>query len=412
MAKKKGNALRIIVGVLGAAVLVLSAGLIVSGRFSARLQGGENTPSEQPETTVLDSEVQEVLDSLSLEQKVAQMFFITPESMTGYSRVTQAGNASKEAFAKYPVGGLVYFAQNLRDPEQTRTMLGNMQQFSEEQTGLPLFLGVDEEGGTVVRIADNAAFGVENIGDMADIGATGDSSKAYDVGETLAGYLKDLGFNVDFAPVADVFSNPKNTVIGKRSFGSDPNVVSEMVVQAVEGLQDNGVAATVKHFPGHGNTTQDSHSGYASSDRTLEELQSMEFLPFEAGVAAGTDFIMVGHITLPNATEEQSPSSINKEVVTDMLRTGLGYSGLIITDAMNMGAITQEYKSAEAAVKAIQAGVDIVLMPEDFQEAYEGVLAAVEDGTLTEERIDESVARIIAEKLAIQNESLNSDVVG
>ena len=138
----------------------------------------------------------------------------------------------------------------------------------------------------------------------------------------------------------------------------------------------------------------------------------MEFLPFEAGVAAGTDFIMVGHITLPNATEEQSPSSINKEVVTDMLRTGLGYSGLIITDAMNMGAITQEYKSAEAAVKAIQAGVDIVLMPEDFQEAYEGVLAAVEDGTLTEERIDESVARIIAEKLAIQNESLNSDVVG
>ena len=353
-----------------------------------------------------------MLDSLSLEQKVAQMFFITPESLTGYSRVTQAGNASKEAFAKYPVGGLVYFAQNLRDPEQTRTMLGNMQQFSEEQTGLPLFLGVDEEGGTVVRIADNAAFGVENIGDMADIGATGDSSKAYDVGETLAGYLKDLGFNVDFAPVADVFSNPKNTVIGKRSFGSDPNVVSEMVVQAVEGLQDNGVAATVKHFPGHGNTTQDSHSGYASSDRTLEELQSMEFLPFEAGIAAGTDFIMVGHITLPNATEEQSPSSINKEVVTDMLRTGLGYSGLIITDAMNMGAITQEYKSAEAAVKAIQAGVDIVLMPEDFQAAYEGVLAAVEDGTLTEERIDESVARIIAEKLAIQNESLNSDVVG
>lgn len=412
MARKKGNALRIIVGVLGAAVLVLSAGLIVSGRFSARLQGGENTPPEQPETTVLDSEVQEVLDSLSLEQKVAQMFFITPESLTGYSRVTQAGNASKEAFAKYPVGGLVYFAQNLRDPEQTRTMLGNMQQFSEEQTGLPLFLGVDEEGGRVARIANHEAFGVENVGDMADIGATGDSSKAYDVGETLAAYLKDLGFNVDFAPVADVFSNPKNTVIGKRSFGSDPNVVSEMVVQAVEGLQDNGVAAAVKHFPGHGNTTQDSHSGYASSDRTLEELQSMEFLPFEAGVAAGTDFIMVGHITLPNATEEQSPSSINKEVVTDMLRTGLGYSGLIITDAMNMGAITQEYKSAEAAVKAIQAGVDIVLMPEDFQEAYEGVLAAVEDGTLTEERIDESVARIIAEKLAIQNESLNSDVVG
>lgn len=409
--RKKPGVLRIIVGILFAAVLILAAGLIVSGRFSAQL--GQGTQSEKmTDSTVADGEVSAMMKKLTLEQKVAQMFFITPESLTGYSKVTQAGNASKEAFSKYPVGGLVYFSQNLSSPEQTRKMLSGMQKFSEEENGLPLFLGVDEEGGTVVRIANNPAFGVENIGDMADIGASNDSMQAYDAGAELASYLKDLGFNVDFAPVADVFSNPQNTVIGKRSFGSDPKVVSDMVVQAVSGLQDNGIAAAVKHFPGHGNTAQDSHSGYASSDRTLEELKAAEFLPFEAGVAAGVDFVMVGHITLPKAAKDQSPASVNKEIVTDMLRSGLGYDGLVITDAMNMGAITKEYSSAEAAVKAIQAGVDIVLMPEDFQAAYQGVLAAVKDGTISEKRINESVSRIIAEKLEIQNGSVNSDVVG
>lgn len=408
---KKLKILRIFIGILGVFVLAASAWMILSGRYSSQLKQSVSGQPEQ-DTSFVSQEIEERLDALTLEQKVAQLFFVTPESLTGYGKVTQAGEASKQAFLQYPVGGLVYFSQNLENSSQTRTMLDNMQAFSEELLGVPLFLGVDEEGGTVVRIAGREGFGIENIGDMADIGATGDTEQAYRAGLTIASYVKDLGFNVDFAPVADVFSNPDNTVIGKRSFGSDAELVSEMVIQAIAGFHDGGIAAAIKHFPGHGDTVQDSHSGYASSERTLEQLQKCEFLPFEAGIAAGADFVMVGHITLPNVTVEQVPSSLNAEVVTNFLRLDLGYRGIVITDAMNMGAITQEYDSAEAAVRAIQAGVDMILMPEHFQQAYHGVLAAVEDGIISEDRINQSVVRILEKKQEIQQETFNQKAVG
>ena len=210
--------------------------------------------------------------------------------------------------------------------------------------------------------------------------------------------MKELNFNVDFAPVADVFSNPENTVIGDRAFGSDPELVSEMVSMTVKGLQSEGVLATLKHFPGHGDTAEDSHSGYASSYRSLEELERCDFLPFRAGIEVDAAFVMAGHISLPNVLNDQTPASLSYEIVTELLRKKMQFNGIIITDALNMGAISQHYSSGEAAVMAVDAGVDMLLMPADFYAAYEALLNAVQEGRISQERIDESVLRILQTK--------------
>ncbi len=208
------------------------------------------------------------------------------------------------------------------------------------------------------------------------------------------------GFNVDFAPVADVLTNVDNTVIGNRAFSSDAGVAAQMVSRAVTGLQETGVSACLKHFPGHGDTAGDSHTGAAQTDRTKEEMEAEEFLPFQSGIEAGVDMIMVGHITAPNLTDGDSlPASISEKIITGVLRNELGYHGIIITDAMNMGAITEYYKSDVAAIMALKAGADMVLMPENFEEAYQGVLDAVVDGTVSEERINDSLRRIYRVKL-------------
>ena len=221
--------------------------------------------------------------------------------------------------------------------------------------------------------------------------------------------MEELNFNVDFAPVADIFSNPENTVIGDRAFGSDAELVAEMVPMAVKGLQSEGVLATLKHFPGHGDTAEDSHSGYARSYKSLDELENCEFLPFRTGIEANTSFVMMGHISLPNVLDDQTPVSLSHEIVTDILRKKLQFSGIIITDALNMGAIAQNYSSGEAAVMAVEAGVDMLLMPADFQTAYEGLINAVYEGRVSEERIDESVLRILQVKRKMREMSSKND---
>lgn len=343
---------------------------------------------------------EDTLAGMTLEEKVAQMFFITPEALTGAGQVTGAGETTAQCFAQYPIGGLIYFSGNLESGEQVSSMLSGMQEISRERTGLPIFLATDEEGGRVSRLYGIAS-DIPYIGDMYSVGATGDPQEAYQVGSTIGSYMKNLNFNVDFAPVADVFSNPSNTVIGDRSFGSDAGLVSQMVPMEVQGLQDAGVLATLKHFPGHGDTAEDSHSGYASSYKSLEELEACEFQPFRAGIASNVSFIMMGHISLPNILNSQLPASLSYEMVTGILRQKLQFNGIIITDALNMGAISANYSSGEAAVMAIEAGVDMLLMPADFHSAYEAVLGAVRDGRISEERINESVLRIIRIKRKI-----------
>ncbi|MBS5477564.1 MAG: glycoside hydrolase family 3 protein [Coriobacteriia bacterium] len=328
------------------------------------------------------------------------MFFVTPEKLTGVDTVTQAGETTRAALQARPVGGIAYFADNLTDPEQTRTLLSDTQAMARELTGIPLLLSVDEEGGTVARIARNAAFGVENPGDMRDVGSTGDTSYAHDVALTIGTYLRDLGFNLDFAPVCDIASNPDSDVMARRSFGDDPQLVADMVAAQVEGFAQAGMPCSAKHFPGIGAALGDSHDVNIVSEKSVEELAIEELIPFERVVSAGVPLVMVGHLSLPVATGSDEPACLNPHVVTDLLRDRLRFAGLIISDSLEMGAVTQLHDSAEAAVLGIQAGLDLLLMPEDFDTALEGVMAALADGTITEDRIDESVSRILTLKFS------------
>lgn len=335
--------------------------------------------------------IDDIIQNMSVSEIVYQMMFVTPEALTGVDCVTSAGETTKNALKERPVGGIVYFAQSLVDRQQTIEMISNSQKYSK----IGLFISVDEEGGRVSRLGQNPDMGTTKHPPMREIGNTGDTKKAYEVGVTLGRELKELGFNVDFAPDADIVLNDENTEIGDRSFGNAPALVASMVENVVKGMQDNGVSSTIKHFPGHGSTIVDSHTGYSASERTLEELRTCEFLPFKSGINAGADFVMVSHMTLVNATKEKVPSSISKEVITDMLINELGFNGIVITDSFSMGAIVEEYSVAEAAVMSINAGADMVLMPANLEEIHSAIVSAVENGEISRERIEKSVRKIL-----------------
>ena len=270
-----------------------------------------------------------------------------------------------------------------------------------DRTRLPMLLCVDEEGGTVARVSNNSQMNIPAIENMSAYGERGNAQEAYALGERIGDYLSDLGFNVDFAPVADVLSNPQNQVVQYRAFGSDSELVSLMAENVSNGLRAKHLLTAYKHFPGHGSTSGDTHQGYAASSRTLEELEAIDLVPFYKGIEDQVPMIMVGHISFPNIITEDVPASLSYEIITDLLRNKMGYNGLVITDALNMGAIAQHYSAAEAAIKALEAGADLLLMPSDFNAARQGVLDAVYNGRLGEERIEQSLQRIISAKLKL-----------
>lgn len=341
-----------------------------------------------------DLTVDEVVASLTLEQKVAQLFVVTPEAITGVSVQTAAGETTREALARWPVGGIVYFASNLVDPDQTRRMLASTRAYAVEAVGIPCLLAVDEEGGTVARVGSNPAFGVERVGDMASVGSVEDARAA---AVTIGTYLAGLGFSLDFAPDADIAS-VEGSSLARRSFGPTPDEVAPRVAAQVEGFLSTGILCSAKHFPGIGGVIGDSHDGSITSRRTLDEMGEFELLPFEAAISEGVPMIMVGHLSCPTVTGDDVPASLNPAIVTDLLRGRLGFGGVAITDSLSMGAVTQTCAPSKIGVRAIEAGIDLILMPADFQGAYQGVLDAVADGRLSEERIDESVRRIVEMK--------------
>ena len=344
--------------------------------------------------------VRQVMARMTLEEKVAQMFFVTPEQLTGVTGyATVAGDTTRQAFASIPVGGIIYFAGNLQSADQVKALLSGMQNISVTRLGVPVFLGVDEEGGTVARISGTGKFGIAAIPNMSAVGAAGDPEQARAIGKQIGGYLAELGFNVDFAPDTDVLSNPANTVVKYRSFGADGDLVATFARAYTEGLQSAGVRGCYKHFPGHGATAEDSHEGFAVSPRTKDGLWENDLKPFADGVRFGVPFIMSGHISLPNAVKENVPASLSYEMVTGLLRSEMRYGGIIITDALNMGAITQNFGQAEAAVMAVKAGNDMLLCPPDLPAAYNAVLSAVRSGEIGTDRIDQSVERILREKM-------------
>lgn len=358
--------------------------------------GNRGEAKTLPEEEKLMQEVDGILADMTLEEKVYQLFIVTPETLTGVKTVTAAGEATRKSIEKYPVGGLIYFAQNLKNPEQTAKMLQRTMEYAYEVEGLPFFTCVDEEGGRVARIGSNAAFGVEKIGCMRDVK---DVEEAYEAGETIGAYLSKLGFNLDFAPDADVLTNKGNTVIGDRSFGKDPDRVTELAAAFSDGLHSQNVLSTFKHFPGHGATLADTHKGFAYTDKTYGELLKCEWKPFMAAGEKGVDIVMAAHVSVPKVTGDDTPCTLSRKMITDVLRNDLGYDGIIITDALSMGAITQKYDSAQASVMALDAGVDMLLMPQDFKQATQGILKAVKRGEISEERIDESLRRVIKVKL-------------
>ena len=349
--------------------------------------------NDDTEEDYLGGPVNSYISEMPLEDKVAGLFIVTPESLTGVSAAIQAGESTQNALNEYAVGGFIYFDKNIEDEEQLKGMLSG----TVSKSRYPLFLAVDEEGGSVSRVA-NSSIEVIKVGDMASIGESGDTTQAYEAGLTIGAYLKELGFNLDFAPVADV-AGSGGSEMGDRTFGSDPALVGEMVANMVDGIEGTGISSCLKHFPGIGETDGDTHDGRVETAKTLDEMRNSDFIPFKEGIDAGADFVMVSHVIVSSA-EDDVPSSLSKTIMTDTLRNELEFQGIIITDALNMGAITEYYTSGEAAVQAIAAGADMLLMPEDFYEAYDAVLTAVREGSISEDRLDESLERIYRVKFA------------
>lgn len=370
------------------------------GRVVISDHPAEREPAEQPKPEPEPDPVEKLLGTMTLEQKVGQLFMVTPEQLTGVEIATIAGSMTREALSKIPVGGLIYFAKNLSSAEQVVSLLeGTVELARETGAGIPPFLGIDEEGGPLVaRVANSGLFDVERFPNMAEIGATGDPAEAAEVGRVIGTYLHEIGFNLDFAPDANVLTNPNNTAIGQRSFGSDPEVVAEMVAAEVEAMLETGTLPCVKHFPGHGDTAGDSHTGAVTAKRSREEIEGCEFAPFRAAIEAGCPFVMVGHIQTPNFAADGLPASLSSVMMTDVLRGDLGFEGVIISDSFAMGAITEYYQADDAAFRFFEAGGDLLLMSADLELAYQAILDAISVGSLTEERIDESVRRILTAK--------------
>ena len=345
------------------------------------------TEKDTAETNKL---AEEIMDSMTLHEKVCQLFMVYPSAITGAKKVTVAGDATRSALEKYPVGGFLYNATNMENAQQLKKMLTGVQ----EMTFVPLFLACDEEGGRVARLMEN--IGTTRIDAMYTYKDEG-TEKAYENAFTIASDMNSVGMNLDFAPVADVWSNPDNKVIGDRAYSDDFEQAALLVGAAVGGFHDGGVACTLKHFPGHGDTTEDTHVGSAYAYKSIEELRDEEFLPFKAGIDAGADAVMIAHIILEDVSDE--PALFSKQIVTGILRGELGFDGVVITDALEMGAIAENYTSGEAVLKCLDAGVDVLLCPEDFYEAVSAIEVALLNGELTEERIDESVRRILRMKI-------------
>lgn len=352
----------------------------------APTQTPEPTPTPDPVLT----RAEELLAGMSLREKLCQLMIVHPEVLTGESPVTAAGETTRLALEQYPVGGLIYSVDNLVTQEQTREMIENTQSYSK----IPLIISADEEGGNVGRLMYK--LGTTFIHSMYSYKDMGEDT-AYQNALTIGTDMVSCLFNTDFAPVADVWTNPANTVIGDRAYSDEFGQASELVAAAVRGFTESGVICCVKHFPGHGDTSTDTHEGAAVVDKSLEELRAGEFLPFEAGIEAGVDMVMVGHITVTAVDDE--PATISHEVITGLLREELGWDGVVVTDSLDMGALAG-YEIGEVCVKYLEAGGDIMLGIPDLAAALTALETAVTEGRLTEQRIDESALRVLMLKLS------------
>lgn len=329
-------------------------------------------------------QIKHKIANLSIDEKVGQMVLAGVEG----TEVT----APFAAFIQQAkVGGFIFYADNLQSPEQSINLINGIKG-ENESNPFPLFIAVDQEGGKVTRLPG----GLHELPANAELGAMEDERLSYQFGALLGQQVDAFGFNVNFAPVLDVNSNPDNPVIGDRSFGQDPEVVSVHGVAVMSGISSEKVIPVIKHFPGHGDTSEDSHFALPSVSKSLNKLEQLEWIPFRRAIAEGADVVMTAHLMLPQL-DPDAPATMSKRIITDHLKERLGFTGVVITDDMTMKAITDHYEIGAAAVEAIKAGCDIILVAHGIENAHTVITAlqkAVERGEISEERIDESVRKI------------------
>ena len=362
----------------------------------ASTENSEGTEmAEEPERELTPAE--EIISKMSIEEKIWQLFVVQPQQITNKDCVTFVPEGFKDDFMECPVGGFMFYGNNVdAGPEKLKDMTSTLIDLGYDVEGLPLFMCIDEEGGRVARIGCRDAYNVPHVGPMGEVFT---EDEAYDAGKTIGEYLKEYGFNLDMAPCADVLTFESNTAIGDRSFGSDPEFVSKCSAEFSKGLHESGILSTYKHFPGHGGSFGDTHDGFIFTYKTLEEMMEDDLVPFANNEEA--DCIMVAHISAPAITGDETPASLSYTMITEVLRNKLGYDGLVMTDALNMGAIVDFGTQEDVAVMAVLAGVDLIVVPANVDKAYNGIYQAVQNGIITEERLNESLLRIINAKLKV-----------
>ncbi|WP_368652967.1 beta-N-acetylhexosaminidase [Ornithinibacillus sp. 4-3] len=354
--------------------------------------------------------ISEWIDDMTLDEKIGQLMFAGIDG-------TMMTDETKRLINDYKVGGIILFSDNIESQEQTSALLEEIEH-ENDQNNTPLFLGVDQEGGRVVRLSEE----VEKLPTAASIGEQDNLDLSFEFGELLSKQVQLYGFNLDFAPVLDVNSNPNNPVIGDRSFGTRPEIVGEHGVEVMKGIQSENVIPVIKHFPGHGDTDTDSHLELPQVNKTLQELEELELLPFKQAIEAGADVVMTAHILLPEIDPDY-PASISKNIIQGVLREELAFDGVVMTDDMTMEGLTNHFDIGEAAVQSIKAGTDVILVAhnyEDIATVFNSLKGAVENGDITEERLNESLTRILQlkkeyhleaeKKLDFSIENLNSDI--
>lgn len=357
-------------------ILIIFLGLLILVGCSSN----KNEEKKDSEKTKVD----EVLENMTLDEKIGQMMII-------YYRAASMDSTLKSALETVQPGGFILFAENMSSYDGTLKLIKGIKASSK----IPMFMSIDEEGGKVQRLLKLQGKEVSNVPSMYDVGLKNDTELTYQVGKLLAEELKVFGINMDFAPVIDVYSNPDNKVIGTRSFGTTAELVSTHGQKLAAGLLNNGVIPVYKHFPGHGNTATDSHYDLPLVNKTKEELMNLDLIPFIDAIKNDAKLIMVGHLAVPSLTGDNTPASLSKSMITDFLKNELNYKGLVITDALDMGALTNYYSDDEICGKAVEAGVDILLMPKSSKKCLKSVQDAVKNGTVTEEQINESVRKIL-----------------
>ena len=343
-----------------------------------------------PDPPAQTDSVDAYIANMTLHEKVCQMIIATPASLTGERKPKSAGVLLQSALTVYPVGGLIFDGGNISSGDQLKKFLTDAQGYSQ----IPLFLTLDEEGGRVTRLQNTV--GTTQIGPMYDYHELG-TGVAFTNAMVIAADIKSYGFNMDLAPVADVWSNPENTVIGDRAYSTDYIEASELVSAAVQGFHSQGIPCCLKHFPGHGDSSEDSHYGAVYIYKPLADIKAEECLPFASGINAGADCVMMGHLIISELGDD--PALFSKTLIRDVLRGELGFKGIVMTDSLQMKAMTDYYGVSDIAVRSVDAGCDILLMPSDVPFTVKAIEDAVSAGVITESRIDESVRRIISLKV-------------